>query len=237
MVSERGSSDWALAARTGIPDDPPQAQSLRRALVRDLVAFGDVTIPSVIEALRLVPRHLFVPSSSLLRAYVNRPLPIGSGQTISQPSIVARMTEALDLKGHERVLEIGTGCGYQTAILATLAREVFSVERIEVLGTSAIERFQRLGYTNVHVRVGDGFLGWPEAAPFDRIIITAAPEELPVALLPQLADGGILVAPIGHATHARLGRLHKSAGAFAIEDLGGCSFVEMLPGVERNAVS
>lgn len=238
MDHTRSSSGTSTSTSTtagppgGAGVEDPQARPLREALVRELVARGDVTVPSVIEALRLVPRHLFVPHAPLARAYVNRPLLLDAEQTVSQPSIVARMTEALELQGHERVLEIGTGSGYQTALLATLAREVFSIERVEVLARSAAERLARLGYANVHLRLGDGFGGWPDAAPFDRIIVTAAPREMPAALLEQLALGGTLVAPIGPAAHSRLERFRSTADAYLREDLGAVAFVEMRPGID-----
>jgi len=237
MVSQRSSSvpststSTATSSSGGVEEDP-QARPLREALVRELVARGDVTEPSVIEALRLVPRHLFAPHVSIARAYQNRPLLLDSEQTISQPAIVARMTEALELQGHERVLEIGTGSGYQTAVLATLAREVYSIERVERLADSASERLARLGYANVHLRLGDGFAGWPEEGPFDRIIVTAAPREVPAALLQQLTLNGIFVAPIGPAAHSRLERFRNVVDAYVREDLGGVAFVEMRPGVD-----
>lgn len=232
MVSQRSSTVPSSSTLTGGVAEDPQARPLREALVRELVVRGDVTVPSVIEALRLVPRHLFVPHLPLVRAYQNRPLLLAADQTISQPSIVARMTEALELQGHERILEIGTGSGYQTAILATLAREVYSIERIEHLATQATERLARLGYANVQVRLGDGFGGWPEEAPFDRIIVTAAPRETPAALLEQLALNGILVAPIGPAAHSRLERFRSVVESYVREDLGAVAFVEMRPGVD-----
>jgi protein-L-isoaspartate(D-aspartate) O-methyltransferase len=235
-VTSSSSSSSSSSPSSGIPGsgvaEDPQARPLREALVRELVARGDVTVPSVIEALRLVPRHLFVPHAPLARAYQNRPLLLDAEQTVSQPSIVARMTEALELQGHERVLEIGTGSGYQTALLATLAREVFSIERVELLARSAAERLARLGYANVHLRLGDGYGGWPDAAPFDRIIVTAAPREMPAALLEQLALGGTLVAPIGPAAHSRLERNRRVVESYLREDLGAVAFVEMRPGLE-----
>jgi protein-L-isoaspartate(D-aspartate) O-methyltransferase len=217
---------------SSVTSQDAQARALREALVRELVARGDATVPSVIEALRLVPRHLFVPHAPLGRAYQNRPILLDAEQTVSQPSIVARMTEALELQGHERVLEIGTGSGYQTALLATLAREVFSIERVEVLARSAAERLARLGYANVHLRLGDGYGGWPDAAPFDRIIVTVAPREMPAALLEQLALGGTLVAPIGPAAHSRLERFRSVVESYVREDLGAVAFVEMRPGLD-----
>lgn len=151
----------------------------------------------VLQAMRATERHLFVPEAIRARAYDDSPLPIGWGQTISQPYIVASMTQLLDPQPHHRVLEIGTGSGYQAAVLSPLASRVYSIERLTPLGQEAAERLQRLGYRNIEVRIGDGYLGWPEQAPFDRIILTAAPPEIPPALLAQLRAGGRLVAPVG----------------------------------------
>ncbi|NJO55525.1 MAG: protein-L-isoaspartate(D-aspartate) O-methyltransferase [Rhodospirillales bacterium] len=153
--------------------------------------------PAVIAALREVPRHKFVSPIEAAFAYDNRPLGIGFGQTISQPYIVAIMSELLDLTADDRVLEIGTGSGYQSAILSRLARDVYSVETIPTLATTAIARMTSLGYENVRVRIGDGYRGWPEEAPFDAIIVTAAPPEIPETLVTQLKEGGRLVIPVG----------------------------------------
>ncbi|MFZ5557100.1 MAG: protein-L-isoaspartate(D-aspartate) O-methyltransferase [Pseudomonadota bacterium] len=153
--------------------------------------------PRVIEALAKVPRHRFVPPEWAGTAYADRPLPIGHGQTISQPFIVALMTDLLDLKGGERVLEIGTGSGYQAAVLAELAREVYTIEIVDPLGRRAAALLKELGHRNVEVRIGDGYRGWPEAAPFDAIIVTAAPTAVPEALVQQLRPGGRLVVPVG----------------------------------------
>jgi protein-L-isoaspartate(D-aspartate) O-methyltransferase len=153
--------------------------------------------PRVLDALRQVPRHLFVPPAQLPFACRDRPLPIGYGQTISQPFIVALMTDILDLKDSDRVLEIGTGCGYQTAVLARLVREVFTIELCEPLAERAAQAFKTLGIGNVRARVGDGHAGWPEAAPFDAILVAAAPAEIPGALVQQLATGGRLAIPVG----------------------------------------
>jgi len=150
----------------------------------------------VLRAMDEVPRHEFVPAHLQAYAYDNAPLPIGHGQTISQPYIVALMTDLLDLDENDVVLEIGTGCGYQTAVLARLAQQVFSIEIVEPLAAQARSRLARLGYDNIEVRVGDGRRGWPEQAPFDAIILTASPPRLPPALLQQLAEGGRLVAPL-----------------------------------------
>jgi len=153
--------------------------------------------PRILTALGKVPRHEFVPKEKLADAYLNRPLPIGHGQTISQPYIVAIMTDLLDLTPQSRVLELGTGSGYQAAILAELVAEVFSIEIIEALGQEAKARLQRLGYKNVQVRIGDGYYGWPEQAPFDAIIVTAAGSHIPPPLLQQLKPGGKMIIPVG----------------------------------------
>ena len=144
-----------------------------------------------------VPRHRFVPTAMKPFAYADRPLPIGSGQTISQPYIVALMTQMLDLKSSDRVLEIGTGCGYQAAVLARLADKVYTIEIVEDLAASARKLLDELGYKNVFVKAGDGFDGWPEKAPFDKIILTCAPGDFPPALIDQLAEGGRIIAPLG----------------------------------------
>jgi protein-L-isoaspartate(D-aspartate) O-methyltransferase len=151
----------------------------------------------VLQAMAAVPRHEFVPEGSISQAYDDHPLHIGHGQTISQPYIVALMSEVLQLEQGDRVLEIGTGSGYQAAVLAELVDEVYSIEIVEALGTEAAERLKRLGYDNVDVRIGDGYEGWPEKAPFDAVIVTAAPETVPQALVEQLAEGGRMVLPVG----------------------------------------
>jgi protein-L-isoaspartate(D-aspartate) O-methyltransferase len=204
-----------------------RARSLRERLVGDIIARGDLHEGRVAQAMRHVPRHAFVPGASLDEAYANMPLPIGFGQTISQPTVVAIMTEALELSGRERVLEVGTGSGYQAAILGALAHEVFSIELVSELATRSSRRLAELGHANVHVRAGDGYLGWPEHAPFDRIIVTAAPPTLPEALFDQLADGGILVVPVG-AYEQSLLRYSKHDGGVSVEDLGPVAFVPMV---------
>jgi len=151
----------------------------------------------VLKALRKVPRHLFVPTALQNQAYDDNPLPIGQAQTISQPYIVAFMTEQLNLKGTEKVLEIGTGSGYQAAILGEIVQEVYSIEIIESLGIQARELLKELGYRNISVRIGDGYEGWPEKAPFDAIIVTAAPAHIPESLLEQLKKGGRMILPVG----------------------------------------
>ncbi len=170
----------------------------RLDMVRDTIEARGVINPGVLDAMRKVPRHKFVPAEYLEQAYEDHPLPIGYGQTISQPYIVAWMTELLDLKPGEKVLEIGTGSGYQAAVLAELkGPEVYSIEIVPELAESAAQRLKDLGYTGIHLKQGDGYYGWQEYAPFDAIIVTAAPDHLPSPLVKQLAQGGRIVIPIG----------------------------------------
>ncbi|MDB4996072.1 MAG: pcm [Myxococcaceae bacterium] len=214
--------------------DTEAARSRREALVRSLAESGSVYDEHVLDAMRRVPRHLFLPGTPLGEAYSDQALPIGSGQTISQPTIVAEMTEALELQGNERVLEVGTGSGYQAAILSVLVREVYTIEIVRDLGERAQKRLRDLGYANVRVRVGDGYAGWPEAAPFERIVVTAAPPEVPQALLDQLAEGGILVAPVGEPNEKQwLTRVRKKDGKLTRERLDAVHFVPMVPSRPR----
>jgi protein-L-isoaspartate(D-aspartate) O-methyltransferase len=186
----------------------------------------------VLDQIRNVPRHLFVDEALATRAYEDTALPIGQGQTISQPYIVARMTEAV-LQGSpaRKVLEVGTGCGYQTAILAPLVKTVYSVERIAALFERARARLRELDLHNVHLRHGDGFLGWSAHAPFDAILLTAAPLALPQALLEQLAEGGRLIAPVGPEGQQELIRVTRRAEELHTETLGLVSFVPLLKGL------
>ncbi len=176
---------------------PSAADAARERMVKEQIEARGIRDPLTLAAMRKVPRHLFVPSASVEQAYGDFPLPIGQGQTISQPYIVAFMTEALGLRGGERVLEIGTGSGYQSAVLSHIAGKVHTIEIVPELAEEARARLDRLGYRNVAVRAGDGYAGWPEAAPFDAIIITAAAPRIPQPLEQQLADGGRLVLPLG----------------------------------------
>jgi len=169
----------------------------REHMVRSQIELRGVGDPRVLDALRRVPRHELVPESQRAFAYEDRPLPIGHGQTISQPYIVAEMTATAELSGDERVLEVGTGSGYQAAVLGELAREVYSVEIVEPLAERARQDLARLGYENVKVRHGDGYRGWPEEAPFDVILVTAAPDHVPQPLVEQLAVGGRMIIPVG----------------------------------------
>lgn len=195
-------------------------------MVERQIAGRGVRDQRVLDALRAVPRHLFVPSSMQPYAYMDSPLPIGYGQTIPQPYIVAFMSEALKLKPQDRVLEIGTGSGYQAAVLSLLVKSVYSIEIVEPLGKEASKRLQRLGYTNVKVRIGDGYRGWPEAAPFQAIIVTAAPGHIPQPLLDQLAPGGRLVIPVGKGTQT-LVRIKRTSKGFRQERLLPVRFVPM----------
>ncbi|NOY87634.1 MAG: protein-L-isoaspartate(D-aspartate) O-methyltransferase [Deltaproteobacteria bacterium] len=185
--------------------------------------------PRVLEAMRKVPRHLFVQETQRGSAYEDYPLPIGEGQTISQPYMVALMTEALNLTGEESVLEVGTGSGYQTAVLAELACKVYSVERIPSLTGQARKTLDSLGYKNVLVRLSDGTLGWPEYAPFDRIIVTAGAPSIPEPLVEQLVEDGILVVPVGSSLSQELIQLTRYRdGSIRKRKLGGCVFVRLV---------
>jgi protein-L-isoaspartate(D-aspartate) O-methyltransferase len=206
-----------------------QYDQARRLMVqRDLMG-RDIVDDQVLAAMGRVPRHLFVPPRSAEQAYNDHPLPIGYGVTISQPYIVALMTQAAGIKPGQRVLEVGTGSGYQAAILATLTDKVYSIELIPELARSAGERLARLGYGLVQVKSGDGYLGWPEFAPFDAIIVTAAAPEIPPALKGQLKDGGRLVIPVG-PTHGPqyLMRLIKQGNIFQEEMLSPVAFVPLV---------
>jgi len=203
------------------------AQARRHMVERDLRARG-IKDPRVLGAMALVPRHLFLEERLRSSAYLDQPLPIGQGQTISQPYVVALMTELLELKGNERVLEIGTGSGYQAAILSHLAKEVYTVEIIPALAERAKERLGRLGHANVWVKTGDGFFGWKEKAPFDAILLTASAEATPEPLWDQLRELGYLVMPIGEANKdQKLIRVKKMVGRQQAEEITGVIFVPM----------
>jgi protein-L-isoaspartate(D-aspartate) O-methyltransferase len=187
----------ALACSPAQDADDAAFTRARQEMVRSQIEARGVKDAATLAALRAVPRHLFVPPESRAQAYADYPLPIGHGQTISQPYIVAFMTEAAGLRGGERVLEVGTGSGYQAAVLSRIAAEVYTIEIVAPLAEQAAALLQRLGYASVHVRAGDGYLGWPEAAPFDAILVTAAAPRIPEPLERQLKDGGRLVLPLG----------------------------------------
>jgi len=201
----------------------------RARMVEQQLRRRDIIDPRVLEAFARVPREAFVAPDTIEQAYADGPLPIGFGQTISQPYVVAITVQALDLAGHERVLEIGTGSGYAAAILGSLVREVETVERIEELAVAAAERLASLGFTNVHVHHGDGTLGWPAAAPYEAIAVAAGAPKPPRPLLDQLAIGGRLVLPHGDADHQQLVRItRRDVERFDQEDLGDVRFVPLL---------
>ncbi|MDD5236574.1 MAG: protein-L-isoaspartate(D-aspartate) O-methyltransferase [Candidatus Omnitrophica bacterium] len=203
-------------------------ETLRERMVAEQLAGRDITDEKVLDVFKKIPRHLFVPAAFEKNAYADYPLPIGEEQTISQPYIVALMTQLLRLTGKEKVLEIGTGSGYQTAALAELAREVYSIERFEDLAVNAKNILAKLGYTNIKIKTGDGTLGWAEQAPFDRIIVTAAAGAIPKTLLEQLKDPGLLVIPLGETFSQVLTVAHKSNNKIDLERICGCVFVPLV---------
>lgn len=208
--------------------DAAELQKLRNLMVeRQLIPRG-IRDARVLMAMRKIPRHLFMDESVWDRAYDDMALPVGEGQTISQPYMVAVMTEFLDLRGDEKVLELGTGSGYQAAILAELSREVYTIERIQSLSERAGKVLGSLGYENMHLRVGDGTLGWPEAAPFDRILITAGAPEIPEPLIGQLSEGGMIVAPVGDRFSQQLVKAVKQKGQMSREYHVPCVFVPLV---------
>ena len=205
-------------------------QAERERMVRTQLAERGIHEVRVLDAMSRVPRHEFVPETLRQEAYEDHPLPIGEGQTISQPYIVAAMLEHLALQTIDRVLEIGTGSGYVTALLSLLCAEVYSVERHAQLAASAESTLHRLGYRNVKIRVGDGSQGWPEYAPFDAILVSAATPEMPPALFAQLREGGRMVVPIGPASSQELQLIRKAGGEPEVEVLEGCRFVPLVKG-------
>ena len=205
--------------------DLPKA---RLRMVEEQIVSRGIKDPRVIAAMKKVPRHLFVEEALQSQAYSDHPLPIGEKQTISQPYMVALMTEALQLKEKEKVLEIGAGSGYQTAVLAELAEKVFSIERIRSLAIKARQLLYELGYFNVEIKIFDGTHGWMEEAPFDAIIVTAGAPNIPQPLLDQLAIDGRLVIPVGDAYAQDLMRVTKTKEGIKKEDLGGCRFVKLI---------
>src|SRR5262249_18791873 len=212
--AEKSGQDSFVAARTQMVE-----RQIRRRGVSDL---------AVLRAMEEVPRHEFVPESLRSRAYEDAPLPIGGGQTISQPYIVAAMTAALHLRPADRVLDVGTGSGYQAAVLSRIAAIVYSVEMRQDLAAEAVERLARLGYSNVHVHCGDGTMGLPEAAPFDAILVAAAAPDIPRPLLDQLADNGRMILPVGQADHQQLRLLAREGERFNDMALDQCQFVPLI---------
>ncbi|MBM4350017.1 MAG: protein-L-isoaspartate(D-aspartate) O-methyltransferase [Deltaproteobacteria bacterium] len=212
--------------RSSKPDSGRGFKVMREKMVETQIKGRGVKNERVLSAMLKVERHRFVPKEYESQAYADQPLPIGEGQTISQPYIVALMTELLDLKGEETVLEVGTGSGYQAAILAELAKEVYTIEIVEPLASSSKALLFELGYRNIQVKAGDGYLGWPDVAPFDAIIVTCAPDHIPKPLLEQLKEGGRLVVPVG--THSQeLKRIVKISGKIETTDVIPVIFVPM----------
>jgi len=210
------------------PSTPADAELQRREMVERQLRKRGIRDERVLAAMLRVPRHEFIPAELAGEAYGDRPLSIGHGQTISQPFMVAAMAEALELSGLERVLEIGTGSGYQAAVLSLLAREVHTVEMHEELALASGERLRLLGYTNVHVHLGDGTLGWPDEAPFEAIVVAAAAPDVPPPLTAQLAEGGRLVIPVGTSDEQRLLRVEKRDDALSTRPLYHCRFVPLI---------
>lgn len=200
----------------------------RYQMVENQIQSRGISSPVVLEALRKVPRHRFVLPEYVSRAYNDSPLPIEEGQTISQPYIVAFMTDALKLKSTDKVLEIGTGSGYQAAILAEICDSVFTIEIFPILSKKAANLFSELGYKNIFTKIGDGYKGWPENSPFDAIIVTCAPSEIPVQLKEQLAEGGKMIIPIGKSSVQSLVLLQKKKGKIKEEKVLPVRFVPMI---------
>jgi len=225
----------SLAAPAGLPAAPPvdRFAEARDRMVRDDIAGGGVTDPRVLESMRLVPRHEFLAAPQRPYAYFDMALPIGASQTISGPFVVAYMTEKLEPKPADRVLEIGTGSGYQAAVLSPLVGMVYSIEISPLLGEKAARTLARLGYRNVVTKIGDGYAGWAEHAPFDKIIVTCSPEDIPQPLVDQLAEGGRMIIPVGERYEQTLVRLTKRAGVMERESLVPSLFVPMTGTAEQ----
>ena len=222
----------SLATGAGCRDESHESDDMteqRHEMVRAQIQARGIHDPRVLDAMRDVKRHLFVPSESTEDAYEDFPLPIGEGQTISQPYIVALMTELLETKPTDHVLEVGTGSGYQAAVLSRLVADVYSIEIVKSLSDVAAKRLDLLGYDNVHLRVGDGYNGWAEHAPFDAIIVTAAPPEVPQKLIEQLADGGRMVVPVG-TNYQELLLIEKEDGETSKRVITTVRFVPMVKG-------
>ncbi|QDV09916.1 Protein-L-isoaspartate O-methyltransferase [Planctomycetes bacterium Poly30] len=208
-------------------------EAARHRMVESAIRGAGVTDEAVLRSMRTTERHEFVPDELRDRAYVDAGLPIGEGQTISSPFIVAYMTQALEPRATDRVLEIGTGSGYQAAVLSPLVQDVYSIEIVEPLGKRAAEVLGRLGYDNVHTKVGDGYLGWEEHAPFDKIVVTCSPENVPAPLVEQLAEGGMVVIPVGERHQQVLFRMVKKDGALVATPLRPTLFVPMTGAAEE----
>jgi protein-L-isoaspartate(D-aspartate) O-methyltransferase len=212
----------------GVVDDSSRFQKARNEMIRDTIVKRGIRDPRVLRAMQDVPRHYFVPENLIKRAYHDTALPIGDGQTISQPYIVALMTARLKLNHRQRVLEVGTGSGYQAAVLAKIVKEVYTIEIKKKLHDNSTRLLERLGYTNVKTRQADGYYGWPEAAPFDAIMITAAVNHVPPPLLKQLKDGGMLILPLGNPfSYQHLTLVIKKGDDYTTRSITGVLFVPM----------
>jgi len=209
-------------------EEPKKFVRWRREMVEKQIVSRGVTDPKVIDAMYRVQRHLFVSEALVDSAYGDFPLPIGEGQTISQPYIIAEMTKSLDLKGHERVLEIGTGSGYQAAVLSRIVYKVYTIERNNALFLQTRKLFDKLKYHNIITKYSDGTQGWSKEAPFDAIIVTAGGQEIPSPLIQQLAMGGCLVMPVGGSNFQELLKLEKTKEGIKTTNLGGCRFVKLI---------
>jgi protein-L-isoaspartate(D-aspartate) O-methyltransferase len=222
-----GVAVWGALVVPAAAQTRAQFDQARKQLVDRVLIPSGVTHPRVIQAMRDTPRHEFVPLAVRSKAYLDMALPIGEQQTISSPLIVAQMTQALDPQPTDKVLEIGTGSGYQAAVLSPLVKEVYSIEIVESLGKTAARTLQRLGYNNVYTKIGDGYLGWPEHAPFDKIIVTCSPEKPPQPLIDQLAEGGLMLIPMGQRYSQTLYLLRKKDGQLQSQALLPTLFVPM----------
>jgi protein-L-isoaspartate(D-aspartate) O-methyltransferase len=222
LFSRDNSKEWMRA------NSRPDLSAARTEMIEMQVRRRGITDSRVLAAMDAIPREEFVPQEFRGRAYDDTPLPIGEGQTISQPYIVAAMTDALGLSGAERVLEVGTGCGYQAALLSQLAKEVFTIECRSVLARTAEERLARLGFANVHVHYGDGTLGLPEFGPFSAILVAAAAPSVPAPLLAQLADGGRLIIPVGASENQELQLVERDGSEYRTHVREGCRFVPLI---------
>jgi protein-L-isoaspartate(D-aspartate) O-methyltransferase len=215
---------WGYFAESRVPGD--SYEETRRKMIAWQIKRRGIADPRILNVLQKIERHRFVPANTAASAYEDYPIPIGEGQTISQPYIVALMTQLLKPKETDIVLEIGTGSGYQAAVLAELTQEVYTIEIVETLGKRAEKLLEELGYKNIHCRIGDGYKGWPEKAPFDKIIVTAAPDHVPQPLVDQLKNGGILVIPVGK-THQELLVITKDEKGVRQENVLPVRFVPM----------